>query len=119
MSKGKNYNNFYKKKEEPIKEVAEVSYDNKTEEIVTEEEVSEAPVEEEKTEEPEVEMPKTTLKVANTKKVNFRKAPNKNANIISVLSEGTEVKMIGRPMPEWYEVEVNNQIGFIMAQYLK
>lgn len=117
MGNNKNYGSFYNKKD-TSKETVEVSYDNKTEEIVTKEEVSKAPVEEEKAKEPEVEK-QITLKVVNTKRVNFRKIPNKDGKVLSILSEGTEVKKISRPLPEWYEVEINGQVGFIMARYLK
>lgn len=112
MSKNRNnYGSFYKPQP---KEVS----NEKIEEAIVKEEVAEALMEETPEEESKVEEP-VILKVTNTKRVNFRKAPNKDATILSVLSEGNEVEMINKPSPEWYKVKVNDKVGFIMAQYLK
>ncbi|MBP5597357.1 MAG: SH3 domain-containing protein [Pseudobutyrivibrio sp.] len=122
MSKNKNYGSFYSRKEP--EETVEVSYENKTEEVVTAEEAPETPVEEEKKEEPEVEAPAPKKEekfavVANASKVNMRYRPDKGSQAINILPEKAKVKVLEETNDEWWKVHYKGYTGFMMTKYLK
>lgn len=118
MSKNRNYGAFYKKDKDP----AEVSYENETKEVAVTEETVEAPVETDKEAEPEMEeAPKKSDKaiVTGAPRVNMRFKPNKAGQVINVLSEKAEVKIIDTTNEEWWKVTYKGITGYMMAQFLK
>lgn len=122
MSKNKNYGSFYSKKEP--EETVEVSYDNKTEEIVTEEKVVETPAEEETKEEPKVEVPAPKKEdklavVVNSSRVNMRYKPNKGSQAINVLPEKAKVKVLEETNEEWWKISYKGMTGYMMSKFLR
>lgn len=120
MGKNKNYQNFYKNNfdsenvKAPIEEI-------KSEEPVTE--PSEPIVIE--TEVTPKEIKQKTAKFAvivNAKRVNMRKDPNKEAEIIKVLDQGTKVMILDTSVyaGSWWKISVpSGHIGYMMSKYLK
>lgn len=53
----------------------------------------------------------------NTQRVNFRTAPNTNSDVITVLTYGTEVRIIAQNSA-WYRCTYNSRTGYIARQYL-
>ena len=53
----------------------------------------------------------------NIQRVNFRTAPNTNSDVITVLTYGTEVRVIAQNS-KWYRCTYNNRTGYIVKQYL-
>lgn len=61
--------------------------------------------------------------VSNTTSVNLRSTPEKKSdNVVAILTEGTEVEIIGESKiyPEWIQVYVSGSDlkGFIMEKYI-
>lgn len=50
-------------------------------------------------------------------RVRLRSNPSINANIISYLKNGSNVKILGK-QGQWYKVSINGQIGFIYEEYI-
>ena len=53
----------------------------------------------------------------NVQRVNFRTAPNTNSDVITVLTYGTEVRVIAQNSA-WYRCTYNSRTGYIAKQYL-
>lgn len=116
MSKNKQYNNFYKshtKEELPNEEVKEVQ---------TVEETVEVPQEETPAEEKKVEAVQEPIRqfaiVSGAKRVNMRKSPSKDAAILKVLDENTEVELL-KVDRTWAQIGHQGDIGYMMTMYLK
>ena len=54
---------------------------------------------------------------SNGKSVNMRSRASKNATVLTQLSVGTRVKIVGSS-GSWKKVTVNSRTGYIMSQYL-
>lgn len=107
MSKHKNYSEFYNKKDE----------------VPAEEPVTEAPVKEEVVFETEVTpteiIQKPVAIVKGAKKVNLRQKPNTECEVLKVVTEDTAVKILDTSNYSWWKIEVDDQVGYMMSQYLK
>ena len=116
MSKNKGYNNFYNKprKEETVNE--------EVKEVQTVEEAVEVPQEETPAEEKKVEAVQESIRqfaiVSGAKRVNMRKAPNKDAEILKVLDENTEVELL-KVDRTWAQIGHQGDVGYMMTMYLK
>ena len=116
MSKNKGYNNFYNKprKEETVnEEVKEVQAIKETTEILQEE----TPAEEKKVEAVQKSIRQFAI-VSGAKRVNMRKAPNKDAEILKVLNENTEVELL-KVDRTWAQIGHQGDVGYMMTMYLK
>ncbi|MBP5596029.1 MAG: SH3 domain-containing protein [Pseudobutyrivibrio sp.] len=109
----KNYNNFYKPRNE-------VNVDDKREEIP-------APIEE-KQEEQKVEEVHTVPQekpiriyttVLGPKHVNMRFKPSKKAQVINILAPGTKVEVLDQSNPEWTRIRYKDYKGYMMSEFLK
>ena len=116
MSKNKGYNNFYNKprKEETVNE--------EIKEVQTAEETAEVLQEETQAEEEKVETVQEPIRqfaiVSGAKRVNMRKAPNKDAAILKVLDENTEVELL-KVDRTWSQIGYQGEVGYMMTMYLK
>lgn len=116
MSKNKGYNNFYNKprKEETVnEEVKEVQTVEETVEVSQEE----TPAEEKKVETVQESIRQFAI-VSGAKRVNMRKAPNKDAAILKVLDENTEVELL-KVDRTWAQIGHQGEVGYMMTMYLK
>lgn len=96
----KNYNKMYEPKDEVKEEVKE--------------EVTEAPVEEEK---PKKKKIVTVFgKIVGGANLNVRKAPG--GEIVTSLSEGTQVTIVDESNPDWYEIN-GPEVGFVMKKFVE
>lgn len=120
MSKNRNYGNYYKNplKEEPKEEIREEAVE--VEEVHTEEPTPEPePVAFETEVTPKAVIQKTLAVVTGAKSVNLRADASKEAPIITAIPEKTAVKILEKSNQNWYRIEVNDKIGFMMSKYLK
>lgn len=116
MSKNKQYNNFYKshaKEESPNEEAKEVQAVEGTAEVLQEE----TQTEEEKVEAVQEPIRQFAI-VSGAKRVNMRKAPNKDAAVLKVLDENTEVELLEVDRT-WAQIGYQGDIGYMMTMYLK
>ena len=116
MSKNKGYNNFYNKprKEETVnEEVKEVQTAEETVEVSQEE----TPAEEKKVEAVQEPIRQFAI-VSGAKKVNMRKAPDKDAAILKVLEDNTEVELL-KVDRTWTRIGHQGDVGYMMTMYLK
>lgn len=119
-NKNRNYGDYYKHgplaedtKEEPVLESAQV------EEAVTE---TEEPVEHMVVETqvtPTKIIEKTAAIIKGAARVNLRKSAGIDAPIIKAFNENTAVLIIDDSNYEWKKVEVEGQVGYMMAKFLK
>lgn len=121
MSKNKQYNNFYKshaKEDKKNEEIKEVQAAEETVEVPQEE----TPSEEEKVEDISSDDRGPIRQFAiitGAKRVNMRKAPNKDADILRVLDENTEVELLGIHDRTWFEIGYQGETGYMMGMYLR
>lgn len=124
MSKGNNYQKYYNrhKNEEAVNEpivkpqTEEVHAAEETAEVPQEERHCEASAEEQKMEEFK---PKTAT-VIGAKRVNMRCDASKDAPVLTVLSEGKEVRIVEKSSDGvWSRIQCNGKYGFMMSQFLK
>lgn len=117
MSKNKGYNNFYNKprKEETVnEEVKEVQTVEETVKVSQEE----TPAEEKKVEAVQAPIRRQFAIVSGAKRVNMRKAPDKDAAILKVLDENTEVELL-KVDRTWAQIGHQGEVGYMMTMYLK
>lgn len=119
-NKNRNYGDYYKqhgslaeeKKEEPVVDV--------TEEIAAPEpeETEEATAVETQVTPHEI-IEKTAAVIKGATRVNLRKSAGADAPIIKAFDENTTVLIVDDSNYEWKKVEVEGQVGYIMARFLK
>ena len=119
MGKNKNYQNFYKNNFDSENVKAPI------EEIKSEEPVAEAEpiaIETEVTPKEIKQKTATFAVIVNAKRVNMRKDPNKEAEVIKVLDQGTKVMILDTSVyaGSWWKISVpGGHIGYMMSKYLK
>lgn len=57
--------------------------------------------------------------IVNCASLNFRKAPAMDAEILHVLKEGTQVKILRRANKEWFKVSCEDVTGFVMSAFIE
>lgn len=71
------------------------------------------------TEQPIINQPVSTdLYIYPTSELNFREGPDKNSKKITVLEEGTQLKLLDFLNTGWFLVEYNGQQGYVSADYI-
>jgi len=110
MSKNRNYQSYYKQPEteQPIEDAVTEELPEPKEEPTFETDVTPTEV-----------IQKATAIVKGAPKVNMRSAPNKDATVIAVLPENTEVLIESDSNEYWYQIEFNGASGYMMSKYLK
>lgn len=112
-NKNRNYGDYYKQhgslaedtKEEPIVDVTE---EEPAEQTVVETQVTPTKIVE-----------KTAAVIKGAARVNLRASAGADAPIIKAFNENTTVLIIDDSNYEWKKVEVEGQIGYMMARFLK
>ena len=122
MSKHKNYGGYFKsnQKEEVVNEpVQETVEEVQAVEETQEERHCEAPAEEQKEE--DLELNRCIIaKVSGAKRVNMRLDASTEAPVLTVLSEGEEVRILEKSSDgTWARIQYNDKCGFMMSQFLK
>ncbi len=56
--------------------------------------------------------------IVSSKTLNIRTGPGKNFSIIGILSEGDSVNVINKSETEWWEINLNNEKGFVYSSML-
>lgn len=74
------------------------------------------------TEEVKVEVVAEPIKIekavtVNCPKLNFRNEPNTDADVISVLAQGDQLKVV-EDGAEWTKVKVGRKTGYVMTQFI-
>lgn len=118
-NKNRNYGDYYKQhgslaedtKEEPIVDATEevaAPEPEETEQMVVETQVTPTKIVE-----------KTAAVIKGAARVNLRKSAGTDAPIIKAFDENTTVLIVDDSNYEWKKVEVEGQVGYMMARFLK
>lgn len=115
MSRNRNYQSYYKPQPELEKPIEDAETKETTEELPasTEDIAFETQVA------PTEVIQKSAAIVKGAPKVNMRSAPSKDATVIMVIPENTEVLIVGDSNEYWYLIEFNGTLGYMMSKYLK
>lgn len=118
-NKNRNYGDYYKQhgslaedtKEEPIVDVTEevaAPEPEETEQMVVETQVTPTKI-----------IEKTAAVIKGAARVNLRASAGADAPIIKAFNENTTVLIVDDSNYEWKKVEVEGQVGYMMARFLK
>ena len=56
--------------------------------------------------------------VVSTKTLNIRTGPGKNYSVIGTLSQGDSVNVINKTNSEWWEINIDNEVGYVYSSML-
>lgn len=59
-----------------------------------------------------------TYYVATEKALNVRSGPSTDYDVIDMLSSGQEITVTGKTDNNWYQINVNQKVGFVSAKYV-
>lgn len=116
---GKNYNNYYKKRntDGPVKEPEEKKEET-TEEATEAVEEKEPVIETKEEAAPPTKEPEKAI--VNVDRLNFRAKPSEDGEIFSILNKGKEVDLISETTDAagWSYISVDGKLGYVMTEFI-
>lgn len=59
-----------------------------------------------------------TARITSKNSLNLRSGPSTDYSVLKSLPTGTEITIIGKTDNNWYQIQIDDQVGFVAAKYV-